>query len=83
MSHDSAPGGRPLIVPGYACAVAALAVVPVGFALAGAVIGTVNLVRGHTGHGIAQIVISVACGAIGIVAGATIGAHVAGRLLGA
>ncbi len=64
----SSDGG--LIVAGYVCAVVALLFFPPAFGIAGLVIGIVNLSRGSTGHGIAQIVLSVTCAIFGMMIGA-------------
>jgi len=58
-----------LIVAGYACGAISLLFFPPGFALAGTVIGIMNLTKGQTGHGIAQVVISITCGIFGSLIG--------------
>ena len=61
---------RKLIVAGYVCGGLSLLFLPPALGLAGTVCGIMNLVKGHTGHGIAQIVISVTCGIFGMILGA-------------
>lgn len=61
-----------LVVWGYACGVAALFFFPIGFGIAGVVIGIMNLTRGRVGHGIAQIAIAVTLGILGAVWGAIV-----------
>jgi len=57
---------KPLIAGGYLCGLAALLLVPLGFGLAGCAIGIINLTKGRLRHGIAQIVIAVTCGTVGM-----------------
>jgi hypothetical protein len=64
--------GNGLIVAGYICGVLSLFLLPPALGLAGTVCGIVNLVRGRTGHGIAQIIISVTCGIFGVILGAMV-----------
>jgi len=61
-----------LIVAGYICGFLALAIFPPALGIAGLVIGILNLTKGRTGHGIAQIVISITCGILGSVIGSAI-----------
>lgn len=70
VSPATSKAGRRLIVAGYACAVAALGFFPLGLGLAGAVIGTMNLTRGRTAHGVAQIVMGMTFGLLGCMFGA-------------
>ena len=63
-------GGRGLVPAGYICGILALLIVPPGLGLAGTVIGIINLTKGRTIHGIAQVVISVTCGLFGMIIGA-------------
>jgi hypothetical protein len=53
--------GYATIVIGYVCALMALFFFPPAFALAGFVVGAVNIRKGKVWHGVAQIVLSVAC----------------------
>ena len=69
-SHQ-AQGGS-LVVWGYVCAGIALLFLPPLFALASFIIGIVNLTRNQIGHGIAQIILSLICGFMGMVIGAAI-----------
>lgn len=50
-----------LIVAGYICGGLSLLILPPALGLAGTVCGIVTLAKGKTGHGIAQIIISVTC----------------------
>lgn len=68
MYQSQSPTG--LIVAGYICSILALLCFPPVLGLAGFVIGIVNLTKGSTGHGVAQIVLAVVCGGIGMVVGA-------------
>lgn len=61
--------GIGLVIAGYLCALASLAFVPLGFGLAGVVIGCVNISRNRVGNGIMQIVLSVFCASIGMIFG--------------
>lgn len=63
---------KSLVVWGYVCGVLALFIFPIGFGIAGAVIGIVNLTKGRVGHGVAQIVIAATLGLIGAVLGAIV-----------
>jgi hypothetical protein len=58
-----------LIAAGYICGGLSLFLLPPALGLAGIVCGIVNLVRERTGHGIAQIVISVTCAIFGMIIG--------------
>ena len=58
------------IMWGYLCALISLLLFPPAFGIAGLVIGIINLTRGHIGHGIAQIILSVTCGGFGMLLGA-------------
>jgi hypothetical protein len=78
MTNDSAtpnatPDAQPntaLIGAGYICGGLSLVVLPPALALAGIVCGIINLTKGSTGHGLAQIIISVTCGIFGMIIGA-------------
>ena len=59
-----------LIKAGYICGFASLLILPPALGLAGTIIGVLNLARGYTGHGIAQIVISITCAFFGMLIGA-------------
>ena len=61
--------GKGLIIAGYICAFGALIIFPVGLGLAGVTIGIVNVTRGETGHGAAQIGIAVTCALLGFLIG--------------
>jgi len=54
-----------MVVWGYVCALLALFIFPLGFGIAGVVIGITNPTKGRVGHGIAQIVIAVTFGILG------------------
>jgi len=58
-----------LIAAGYICGGLSLLILPLPLGLAGFVIGVVNLTKGSTGHGIAQIIISATCGLLGMLIG--------------
>ena len=58
-----------LILAGYICGFLSLLILPIPLGLAGFVIGIVNLVKGSTGHGIAQIIIAPTCGLLGFIIG--------------
>ena len=67
-------GGKGLIIAGYVCGFLSLLLFPPALGLAGTVCGIVNLTKGRVGHGLAQIIISVTCGALGyIIGGAVMG----------
>ena len=68
-SSESSTG---LIIAGYICGFLSLLIIPPALGLAGTVIGIINLTKGSTGHGIAQILISVTCGLFGMIVGAAI-----------
>jgi hypothetical protein len=59
-----------LIVAGYVCAGLSLLLLPPALGLAGIICGIINLTRGQTGHGLAQIILSVTCGIFGLIIGA-------------
>jgi len=59
-----------LVVWGYVCGGIALFFFPLGFGIAGVVIGIVNITKGRTGHGVAQIVIAATLGILGAIWGA-------------
>jgi len=61
-----------LIAAGYICGMLALLVFPPGLGVAGTAIGIVNLTKQRTGHGIAQIVISVTCAIFGMMIGPSV-----------
>jgi ribosomal protein L37AE/L43A len=64
--HPQQQGGSAgLIIGGYVCAALAIIIVPFLFSTAAFVFGCVNLAKGQTGHGVAQIVLSFVCGFIG------------------
>ncbi|PYK98097.1 MAG: hypothetical protein DME19_13875 [Verrucomicrobia bacterium] len=67
--------GSGLIATGYILALIALVFIPIAFAVGGLVVGIVNITRGSTGHGITQVILSVACGIIGVLVGAAVGAY--------
>jgi len=69
---STTPSGSGLIAAGYICGGLSLICLPPGLGLAGLVIGIVNITKGHTGHGIAQIIISVTCGILGMVMSALV-----------
>ena len=69
---NSSKSSTGLIAAGYICGGLSLLIVPPALGLAGTVIGVVNLTKGSTGHGIAQIIISVTCGLFGMIIGASL-----------
>jgi hypothetical protein len=78
MTEENKNSGKGLIAAGYICGGLALLILPIPLGLAGFAIGVVNLTKGRTGHGVAQMIISAACGLIGALLGAAIGAAAAG-----
>ena len=67
MSENS---NQKMLGVGYVLPLIGLLFFPIIFAPAGVVIGIVNLVRGHTGHGIGQIFLSGVCLIVGMLLGA-------------
>jgi len=67
---ESSGSSTGLIAAGYICGVLSLLILPPALGLAGFVIGIINLTKGSVGHGIAQIIISVTCGLLGMIIGA-------------
>ena len=61
-----------MIVWGYVCGGVAFFFFPIGFGIAGVVIGIINLTKGRVGHGIAQIVIATTAGILGSIWGALV-----------
>jgi ribosomal protein L37E len=59
-----------LIVTGYILAGISLLFFPFLFALAGLIIGIITISKGHTGHGVAHIVLSICFGILGAFLGA-------------
>lgn len=59
-----------LIVPGYIVAFVGLFLLPPICLLIGCIIGIINITRDNVGHGIAQIVLSIICGIMGMAIGA-------------
>lgn len=66
---SSPQSSQSFITAGYLAPFLALIVFPPAFGLLGVVLGIVNLVRGRAGHGVAQILLSVTCGLIGMLIG--------------
>ena len=64
-----------LIAAGYIFGLLSIVILPIPFGLAGFVIGIVNLTKGSSGHGIAQIILSALCGIIGMAIGASMMKH--------
>lgn len=62
-------GGTGLVAVGYVCGVLSLLILPPALGISGLVCGIINLVRGRTVHGIAQIIISVTFGLLGMIMG--------------
>jgi hypothetical protein len=56
-----------LIVAGYVCAGVALILLPPILALAGLIIGIVNVNKNQVQHGVAQIILSIVSGIIGTI----------------
>ncbi len=54
---------------GYGCAIGALFIFPPLLGFIAFIIGIVNLSRGHVGPGIAQMILAVICGLIGMAIG--------------
>lgn len=59
-----------LIVTGYILAGISLLFFPFLFALVGLIIGVITISKGHTGHGVAHIVLSICFGILGAFLGA-------------
>jgi hypothetical protein len=74
----SRKSGGGLIAAGYVCGLLAIAILPIPLGITGFVLGIVNLTKGSTGHGIAQMIISLTCGLVGALFGAVIGRQVFG-----
>jgi hypothetical protein len=70
-SAAATPKGWPVPV-GYVCAAISLLFVPPLFALIALGCGIYNVSTGRSNHGIAQIVLSIACGITGMVIGALV-----------
>ncbi len=70
MADENANHNSTLIVAGYTCGGLSLFILPPALGLAGLVCGIINLTKGQTGHGIAQIIISVSCAIFGMIIGA-------------
>jgi ribosomal protein L40E len=58
-----------LIIWGYVVACLSFLILPVFFLLIGIVIGIITIAKGHSGHGIAHIVLSIILGTIGTIIG--------------
>jgi hypothetical protein len=58
-----------LLIMGYVCACISLCLCPPAFAIAGVVIGIINVTRQREGHGIAQIILSLVLGTAGLILG--------------
>ena len=72
MEGHPKPKRDKMVVWGYVCGILARFVLPIGFGIAGVVIGIINLTKGMVGHGIAQIVIAVTLGLLGALWGAIV-----------
>jgi hypothetical protein len=59
-----------LIVLGYIIAFLSLLFLPLLFIIVGIVVGIVTITKGHVGHGVAHILLSLVLGIIGFVMGA-------------
>lgn len=70
MTVENAKPNSGLIAAGYICGGLSLFILPPALGLAGLVCGIINLTKGQTGHGIAQIIISVTCALFGMIIGA-------------
>ncbi len=62
-------GKSNLIVIGYVMSVMPILILPIVFTIVGVVLGVVNISKGKTGHGSAQVGISVFCGVVGTAIG--------------
>jgi uncharacterized membrane protein len=58
-----------LIVIGYVMSVMPVLILPIVFTIVGVIMGVINMTKGKTGHGSAQIGISVFCGIMGTAIG--------------
>ena len=67
-SASATPKGWPVPV-GYVCAAISLLVLPPLFALIALGCGIYNASKGRSGHGMTQIVLSIACGITGMALG--------------
>jgi hypothetical protein len=63
----SAPGWT--VPVGYVCCALALVILPIIFTPAGFGLGIYNASKGRTGHGVAQVILSIVCGLIGAILG--------------
>ena len=54
-----------LIIIGYIVSITPILILPIIFVPIGVVIGIMNIIKGETGHGIAQIVLAIVLGIIG------------------
>lgn len=61
------------VVAGYICSVASILILPIIFMPAGIVLGLINVSKNEIVHGIAQIMISIIFGFLGMFIGAWIG----------
>ena len=61
------------IVAGYVLCALSLFIFPIPIGLAAFVIGIVNTAKGKSGHGIAQILLSLSCALVGVVVGGAVG----------
>jgi hypothetical protein len=62
-------GGGWAVPVGYVCCVLALAILPIIFAPAGFGLGVYNKSHGRADHGKIQMILSIVCGAIGMILG--------------
>lgn len=69
-AKNDAPGWT--IPAGYVFCVVSILFLPVVFAPAAFGIGIYNAVKGRVGHGIAQIILSIMCGLVGMILGVLI-----------
>ncbi|HKG24445.1 MAG TPA: hypothetical protein VKB09_02305 [Thermomicrobiales bacterium] len=67
---------RWMVPLGYVCCAIAILFIPIPFAPAGFGLGIYNAKHGQSGHGTAQMVLSVVCGMIGFILGMIVWAAV-------
>jgi hypothetical protein len=68
-NHEKQKSSNSLIVTGYILSFMSLLILPIVFTLAGVGVGIANISKGESGHGIAQIAISILSGIIGTTIG--------------
>lgn len=57
--------GKGLIIAGYVVAFLSFFFMPIVFVFVGVILGIINIIKDETGHGIAQILLSIVLATIG------------------